>query len=93
MCSSDLHILLHDDRLLGIVDDWLVGLSEDGLMEALPLLRRATSGFGGPERTRLLRMIAGEQRATPLQEGARSSEAFEAGMPLLARILGIEEAS
>ncbi|MGW5876851.1 DUF5682 family protein [Nocardiopsis terrae] len=43
-------VLVHDERLLELVDTWLLGLSEDRFTAVLPLLRRTFGAFGGPER-------------------------------------------
>ncbi len=83
------HILVHDDVLLPLVDDWLYNLDETALMEALPLLRRATTSFGLSERQRLLRTVAGELRRAVVTDVPESSAAFEAGAPLLDLILGL----
>jgi hypothetical protein len=43
-------LLVHDHRLLGLVDAWVDGIPADTFVEVLPLLRRAFSAFAGPER-------------------------------------------
>ncbi|PRX70350.1 hypothetical protein B0I32_101438 [Nonomuraea fuscirosea] len=43
-------LLVHDPRLLGLVDDWLTGLSGEQFVDVLPLLRRTFGGFAAPER-------------------------------------------
>ncbi|MGW7482880.1 DUF5682 family protein [Nonomuraea muscovyensis] len=43
-------LLVHDSRLLGLVDGWLTGLPADRFTEVLPLLRRTFGGFAAPER-------------------------------------------
>jgi hypothetical protein len=43
-------LLVHDDKLLGLADGWLAGLSEDGFAAVLPALRRTFGGFAAPER-------------------------------------------
>ncbi|MEV5889326.1 DUF5682 family protein [Nonomuraea fuscirosea] len=43
-------LLVHDPRLLGLVDDWLTGLSGEQFIDVLPLLRRTFGGFAAPER-------------------------------------------
>ncbi|PZG09516.1 DUF5682 family protein [Nonomuraea aridisoli] len=53
-------LLVHDPRLLGLVDDWLTGLSGDQFTDVLPLLRRTFGGFPAPER----RAIGERLRAT-----------------------------
>ncbi|GAB1822484.1 DUF5682 family protein [Herbidospora sp. RD11066] len=43
-------LLIHDPRLLAMVDDWLMGLRGDAFVEVLPLLRRTFGSFAPPER-------------------------------------------
>jgi hypothetical protein len=43
-------LLVHDERLLRLVDTWLAGIAADTFVEVLPLLRRTFSTFTGPER-------------------------------------------
>ncbi len=38
-------LLVHDERLLGLVDAWLTGVPADAFTDVLPLLRRTFSGF------------------------------------------------
>ena len=46
-------ILLHDDRLWGIVSTWLSSLSDDDFTRILPLIRRTFAKFPAAERTQL----------------------------------------
>ncbi|MFF0769081.1 DUF5682 family protein [Nonomuraea wenchangensis] len=43
-------LLVHDPRLLSLVDGWLAGLSGDQFTDVLPLLRRTFGAFAAPER-------------------------------------------
>jgi hypothetical protein len=43
-------VLVHDERLLRLVDGWLDGIPADVFVEMLPLLRRTFSEFAEPER-------------------------------------------
>jgi len=43
-------LLVHDNRLLGLADGWLAGLSQDAFTAVLPALRRTFGGFAPPER-------------------------------------------
>ncbi|MFD4629909.1 DUF5682 family protein [Streptomyces sp. NPDC058284] len=38
-------LLVHDERLLGLVDDWLCGVSDGAFTDVLPLLRRTFSAY------------------------------------------------
>jgi hypothetical protein len=43
-------LLLHDDKLLGLADGWLAGLTADAFSAVLPALRRTFGEFAPPER-------------------------------------------
>ncbi|QYC43430.1 hypothetical protein Nocox_29230 [Nonomuraea coxensis DSM 45129] len=43
-------LLVHDARLLALVDGWLTGLSAEQFTDVLPLLRRTFGAFAAPER-------------------------------------------
>ncbi|MFI0979945.1 DUF5682 family protein [Streptomyces sp. NPDC021093] len=38
-------LLIHDERLLGLVDSWLTGVSPDAFTDVLPLLRRTFAAY------------------------------------------------
>ncbi|WP_433430951.1 DUF5682 family protein [Nonomuraea sp. CA-141351] len=59
-------LLVHDPRLLSLVDGWLTGLSVDQFTDVLPLLRRTFGGFAAPERRAIgerVRSAGGGERA------------------------------
>ncbi|WP_141704131.1 DUF5682 family protein [Planobispora rosea] len=43
-------LLVHDARLLGLIDGWLTGLAPEAFTDVLPLLRRTFGAFAAPER-------------------------------------------
>ncbi|GIH79538.1 hypothetical protein Plo01_59670 [Planobispora longispora] len=43
-------LLVHDARLLGLIDGWLTGLVPEAFVDVLPLLRRTFGAFAAPER-------------------------------------------
>lgn len=51
-------LLLHDDRLRELVDDWMGSLDEERFLESLPLLRRAFSQGSPGERARILARLS-----------------------------------
>lgn len=83
-------VLLHDPRLLGLVDTWLLSLDQESLLEALPLFRRATSGFTDFDRQRLLGLVSGA-RAGASSERVTTTVAFQAGQALLDTVLGLSQ--
>ncbi|GAA5166327.1 DUF5682 family protein [Viridibacterium curvum] len=86
-------VLLHDDQLWALVDDWLSGLSGDHFLRELPLLRRAFAAFNVPERRQL-----GERAGRPTGVVAAKPVAAdwdmpraERALPLLRQLLGVAE--
>nr|WP_093905503.1 DUF5682 family protein [Streptomyces sp. cf386] len=93
-------LLVHDERLLGLVDAWLTGVSADAFTDVLPLLRRTFSAYEpGVRRTlgELVRRGPGERGragaggpgipgfAAEL-DGARA----DAVMPVVRLLLGLD---
>ncbi|MEU1147173.1 DUF5682 family protein [Streptomyces sp. NPDC005863] len=62
-------LLVHDTRLLGLVDDWLCGVSDDAFTDVLPLLRRTFSAYEPGVRRTLGELI----RRGPARTGAGTS--------------------
>jgi hypothetical protein len=65
-------LLVHDERLLRLVDTWLAGLDPDTFQAVLPALRRTFGGFAPPER----RAIG--EKAGRLPDGGAVAAAEEA---------------
>jgi len=71
-------LLVHDQRLFGIVDGWLVEQNEAGFEATLPYLRRTFSRFTAPERRGLrdrARAMQSTGAAKPTPEAAPAEEA------------------
>ena len=91
-------ILLYDTVLVGLIDAWLVGLSEDDFIALLPMLRRAFASFDRSERRRLLDSLGKPMHASTGQGGngqlavtaSQDAPGFEAAVPLLLTILGLD---
>ncbi|MEU7135624.1 DUF5682 family protein [Streptomyces sp. NPDC046261] len=81
-------LLVHDERLLALVDAWLTGVPPDAFTGVLPLLRRTFSAFEPGVRRTL-----GEQiRRGPAGEGTSGATAGEKGMPGFGTALDEERA-
>ena len=52
-CAAADLLLLHQDTLWGILDDWVTGISAEDFGAVLPLLRRTFSAFPAPERRQM----------------------------------------
>jgi len=86
-------VLLFDDALRALIDDWLAGLGGDVFLELLPMLRRAFSSLEAAERKLLmsrLGALAGREVADPAvdTEDEAGLAAFDRALPLLEAILG-----
>ncbi|MGI5179926.1 DUF5682 family protein [Dactylosporangium sp. CA-152071] len=92
--AGDGLLLVHDERLLALVDAWLTGIPADAFVEVLPLLRRTFSGYPAPQR----RMIG--ERAAHIGTGGRPRTGDHNDqvdpdrgallLPVVARLLGKE---
>ncbi|MFF8983920.1 DUF5682 family protein [Streptomyces globisporus] len=67
-------LLVHDERLLGLVDAWLTGVPADQFTDVLPLLRRTFSAYEPGVRRTLGELV----RRGPAPEGARRHDAAPA---------------
>ena len=85
-------VLLHDEALLGVLDEWVGDVSGDGFERALPVLRRTFASFAPPERRQLGRRVRrGARPAAPATDGDGELDHERAAnvLPLLARVLGV----
>ncbi|MCI4044460.1 DUF5682 family protein [Streptomyces sp. TRM75563] len=67
-------LLVHDERLLGLVDAWLTGVPAEMFTDVLPLLRRTFSAYEPGVRRTLGELV----RRGPAPEGARRDDAGRA---------------
>ncbi|MFJ5261367.1 DUF5682 family protein [Streptomyces sp. NPDC088387] len=65
-------LLVHDERLLGLVDAWLTGVSAEAFTDVLPLLRRTFSEYEAGVRRTLGELVrrGPAERATAIGAGA-----------------------
>lgn len=89
-------VLLHDDILWNLLDQWLDGLTETHFTRIVPMLRRTFTAFSAPERRQLAeRTRRPTEGAAPIR-GETAWDPIRAArpLPLLRRVLGLtEEAS
>jgi hypothetical protein len=85
-------LLLHDERLRGLVDGWVRQVPEEQFVQVLPLLRRTFAGFPPAERRALgERLHRGQPARDDRFEGADFDEAAARRvLPALRAIWGIE---
>ncbi|MFD1661585.1 DUF5682 family protein [Streptomyces caeni] len=93
-------LLLHDERLLGLVDAWLTGVPAEAFTDVLPLLRRTFSAYEPGVRRTLGELV---RRGPGARDSARTGpgvpgfgSALDAGradavVPVLRLLLGLDE--
>ncbi|MFF7977954.1 DUF5682 family protein [Streptomyces sp. NPDC007901] len=94
-------LLVHDERLLGLVDAWLTGVPAEAFTDVLPLLRRTFSAYEpGVRRTlgELVRRGPGERTqgpgrtaGTPGFGAEADEERADAVLPVLRLLLGLDD--
>jgi hypothetical protein len=84
-------LLVHDDRLLQVMDQWLAAIPPDTFTEVLPLLRRTFGAFAAPERRAIGERAKGLTAGggfVRVIEGVDVGRA-EAALPVIAQLLGV----
>ncbi|BCL17879.1 DUF5682 family protein [Micromonospora sagamiensis] len=84
-------LLVHDDALLSLVDEWLTGIPADSFTEVLPLLRRTFGSFAAGERRSIGDRVA--HRGQPVHRAPAAGldhDRATAVLPTLGILLGRE---
>jgi hypothetical protein len=83
-------LLLHDESLWRLIDEWVIALKPEAFVAALPLLARTFSTFPAGERRQLGERVRSRQAAAgPVVEAGFDAETAAATIPLLRQLLGI----
>ncbi|WP_328988934.1 DUF5682 family protein [Kribbella sp. NBC_01245] len=83
-------LLIHDERLLELVDRWLAAVPDEAFLEVLPLLRRTFGTFAPPERRSIGEKARGLGLATKAADVADlEDERAAAALPVVRLLLGI----
>lgn len=88
-------LLLHDERIWQVVDDWVTGLSDDNFVQLLPLVRRTFAEFAVGERRMMGEKVNQGRQPTRTTVDAQTA-AFDhaaglAALPIVMQILGVEQ--
>jgi hypothetical protein len=87
-------LLIHDESIWTLMDDWVCALGSDRFLETLPLVRRTFATFPAPERRQMgSRVKRGPVSAVSRDVGDSDFDYVraDAALPLLARVLGVED--
>jgi hypothetical protein len=88
-------ILLHNEILLNIIDEWVMALDDELFIGVLPLLRRLFTTFTDPERKEIGRLIKRKgDSSQKVDEPTAIAELDEVRansvLPIIAQLLGID---
>ncbi|MFJ9703693.1 DUF5682 family protein [Streptomyces sp. NPDC101234] len=94
-------LLVHDERLLGLVDAWLTGVPVEAFTDVLPLLRRTFSAYEPGVRRTLGELVrrgpgerprgVGQAAAVPGFGAEADTGRADAVLPVLRLLLGLDE--
>ncbi|MGW7682171.1 DUF5682 family protein [Kribbella sp. NPDC054772] len=85
-------LLVHDERLLAMVDRWLAAIPDDAFTEVLPLLRRTFGTFAAPERRSIgarARFLADPGSLVVAEDNDLDAELAATALPVVAQLLGV----
>ncbi|WP_371406758.1 DUF5682 family protein [Kribbella sp. NBC_00662] len=85
-------LLVHDERLLALVDEWLGAIPDDAFVEVLPLLRRTFGTFAAPERRSIgarARVLADPASLVIADDNDLDGELAATALPVVAQLLGV----
>ncbi len=84
-------VLLHDETLWSVLENWLIVLTEEHFIAVLPLLRRTFSSFPAPERRSMGEKAKhGVSKVVSTQELGIDETRATLVLPLIAKMLGLE---
>jgi nucleoid-associated protein YgaU len=81
-------LLVHDDALLELLDEWLADIAGDAFDDVLPLLRRTFGAFASGERRAIGERIASGRADRSGDEGPIDHERAAAVLPTMSALLG-----
>lgn len=83
-------LLIHDARLLRLIDDWMTDIQPDIFQELLPLLRRTFTTFPAGERRQIGQMIkqGASQTGAVADASELNPERARRPLPLIVQLLG-----
>lgn len=84
-------VLLYNETLLDVLNDWVMSLGEDVFVQLLPILRRTFSSFEPPERRKIGEKLKGERVSTESKniEFEIDKERADKILPLIEKLLGV----
>ncbi|HWV14108.1 MAG TPA: DUF5682 family protein [Cellvibrio sp.] len=84
-------ILLHDDQLWRLVNDWLCSLQDEYFLQILPLLRRTFSTFNAPEKRQLGERARQAAPVAFVAQNSLDSTRAALSLPYIRQLLGLSQ--
>lgn len=87
-------LLLHDEAMWQVLDEWVTTLQPDAFQTVLPLLRRTFATFAAPERRQMGERVkrgAVRTSSVAVAENDFDTARADAVLPLVAQLLGLEK--
>ncbi len=86
-------ILLIDNDLWNVVNNWVAGLDEDVFIQVLPLLRRTFANFSQPEKRKLGEKVRVGKNITTIvkKDNNFDFERAKRGIPVVMQVLGLQK--
>ncbi len=86
-------LLIHDEAIWPVLDDWVTQLSGETFTALLPLLRRTFANFTAPERRQMGERVRLGRRERESELGPFDRDRADAALPLIAQLLGLSTSS
>jgi hypothetical protein len=86
LLSGDALLLIHDDQLLAVLDEWVVNLTDEAFTDVVPLVRRTFGSFQRPERRQVERQVLALGKRSGALMAATANPDFEAVADVLATV-------
>ncbi len=83
-------LLIHDDKLWRVLDQYVCQLDEQKFLTILPLLRRTFAGFTSGERGQLFQKARSDQTTTHMTTDDFNYSTIAEAVPLLFQMIGID---
>ncbi len=85
-------LLIYNEELWTIIDEWVDRLKEERFMEILPVLRRTFSNFSSPERQKMLDLVKQKRKGKGRKKSRKTTfnqERANQVIPIVEKILGL----
>jgi hypothetical protein len=87
-------LLVHNEKLLSLINNWLVNLSSENFMQILPILRRNFSSFSNAEKRQIGEMIKNNNKVELYTTNTETTPNFsytraKSILPVLKKLLGV----